>query len=306
MNQVTRRRFLSISAGLGCLAGLPALAATGFHEWRGVALGADSCIRLAHPQAEALVDKALAEIARLEDVFSLYRPHSALSQLNAAGRLDAPPFELLDVLAQSRQWHAVTGGAFDPTVQSLWQTYAEAWSAASAPSAAAIAAAQSRTGMHRVRLSEAEIVLEPGTRLTLNGIAQGYVADRVAALLRSAGATDVLIDTGEIMAMGRMPDGAAWPIRIAEGPRLALRDQALATSAPLGTCLDPAGTVGHILDPRTGLPAAAGWSQISVTARSAALADAASTAACLARDRQEIEAWFAAFPSAGLGLAWLA
>jgi thiamine biosynthesis lipoprotein len=67
-----------------------------------------------------------------------------------------------------------------------------------------------------------------------------------------------------------------------------LRDRALATSAPLGTVFDEAGQIGHILDPRTGLPAAAGWKQISVTAPSAAVADACSTAFCL-MDREAIE-----------------
>lgn len=301
MDRLTRRRFLSISAGLGCLAGLPASGSeVGLYEWNGIALGADAQIRLVHPRAEALMDAALAEIRRLEGIFSLYRSDSALSHLNAEGALAAPPFELLDVLALASQVHQATGGAFDPTVQSLWRLYAESWTSGIPPSPPEIAAALSRTGLHRVRLSESVITLEPGTALTLNGIAQGYISDRIAALFRSNGVKDVLVDTGEIVAAGNAPEREGWPVRILGGPGLALRDSALATSSPLGTCFDQAGTVGHILDPRTGLPARPAWKQISIGARSAALADACSTAACLARDAAECTAWFNAIPGSGL------
>ena len=125
--------------------------------------------------------------------------------------------------------------------------------------------------------------------LTLNGIAQGYIADRVAALLEAEGLTDILIDTGEHRALGQMPGGGGWPVTLAQGGSVALRDRALATSAPLGTVFDGAGRYGHILDPRTGEPAAPVWRAVSITAPSAALADALSTAACLMPDRGAID-----------------
>ncbi len=50
--------------------------------------------------------------------------------------------------------------------------------------------------------------------LTLNGIGQGYVADRVAALLEAEGLTDILIDTGEFRALGGSPEGGEWPVRL--------------------------------------------------------------------------------------------
>jgi thiamine biosynthesis lipoprotein len=115
--------------------------------------------------------------------------------------------------------------------------------------------------------------------LTLNGIAQGFVADCLAALLTAEGLTNILIDTGELRGMGADPRGGDWSVRVVDGLQVPERDRALATFPPLGTLFDQAGKVGHILDPRTGLPAAAGWKQISIT--SAAVADACSTAFCL-------------------------
>src|SRR5574343_1705079 len=120
----TRRRFLMIAAA-AMATGSAARAATPY-VWQGAALGARATIRLTHPQAEAITARASAEISRLESIFSLYRADSALSVLNAQGRLDAPPFQLLECLTLSGSVHSATGGLFDPTVQRLWQAPAEA------------------------------------------------------------------------------------------------------------------------------------------------------------------------------------
>ena len=114
---LTRRRFLTVTA-VAALAG-PARASA-VTEWHGRALGAEAAIYLDHPEAPAIIAGAVAEIDRLEGVFSLYRATSALSVLNAQGRLDAPPFELLQCLALCARVHRATGGLFDPSVQPLW------------------------------------------------------------------------------------------------------------------------------------------------------------------------------------------
>ncbi len=199
-------------------------------------------------------------------------------RLNAAGVIEAPPFELVDCLALAGAVHGATDGAFDPTVQPLWAALAEA---AARGGVADLDAVLPLVGWDGVRVDSDRVTLDrPGMALTLNGIAQGYVADRVAGMLAEEGLDDILIDMGEIRAMGGDPRGGDWQARVAGGPEVALRDRALATSAPRGTVLDTAGTTGHILDPRTGATAAA-WRQVSVTAPQAALADALSTAFCL-------------------------
>lgn len=297
MPKLSRRRFLVITAAC---AALPAQAAPLF-KWRGRALGAAAAIHLAHPQAERITARAAAEIERLEGVFSLYRSDSALARLNAAGQLDAPPFELLECLSLAGRVHAATGGLFDPTVQPLWALYAQAHTAGHAPDAPAIAQALAVTGWERIAFDSAAVRLQPGMALTLNGIAQGYIADRVASLLREEGLSNILIDTGELRAMGPQPDGSPWPVTIdAGGGTLELAERALASSSPLGTVFDAAGTVGHILHPKTGQAAPATWKIVSVSAGSAAIADALSTAGCLMQSRDEIHEAVAQFPSARL------
>lgn len=304
-----RRRFLMIAAaaatGLATSgAASAAKSAQVPYVWQGAALGARATIRLTHPDAAAITARAAAEIDRLEDVFSLYRSGSALARLNNAGRIASPPFELLECLSLCGTVHRATAGRFDPTVQRLWQAHAVAATQGRAISPDERRAALRLTGWRGVALSEQAVTLRQGMALTLNGIAQGYIADRIAALLAAEGLTDILIDTGELRALGHNPAGGPWPVTLQpSGRELGLVSRALATSAPLGTVFDAAGQVGHILDPRTGMPAPAVWQAVSVSAPSAALVDALSTAACLMPDRAAILAALDQFPETRLEAA---
>lgn len=283
MPYVTRRRFIAISGAV--LAAGPSRAAP-TRYWTGTALGARASIALSHPDADRIVHLALEEIDRLEDIFSLYRAQSSLSRLNRDGALEAPAFELVECLGIAGAVHDATGGAFDPTVQPLWVAYAMSHAAGKAPSEAALSEARASVGWSGVAITPSRIAFaRPGMALTLNGIAQGYIADRVARLLDREGLRDILVDAGELRALGGRPDGGPWLASLDGGQAVPLRDRALATSAPLGTAFDPEGRVSHILDPRSGRPAPAAGPSVSVTAPSAALADALSTVLCLLDDR---------------------
>ena len=124
----------------------------------------------------------------------------------------------------------------------------------------------------------------PGMAVTLNGIAQGYITDRVATLLQDAGMTDVLLDIGETRALGHHPDGRPWRVglrRAAEpetvGRTVALAESAIATSAGIASPFDASGRHHHLFDPASGRPAD-GAGQVSVIAPRATMADALSTA----------------------------
>ncbi len=290
---LTRRRFLTLTA----VAALPMPArAAQITQWHGTALGAEAAIYLDHPDAPAIISRAVAEITRLENIFSLYRADSALSQVNALGRLDAPPFELLECLALCSRVHAATAGLFDPTVQPLWQLYTTSFAAGTAPTAAQIADLLPQVGLQHLSYDAEAIRMAPGLALTLNGVAQGFIADKVAEMLEADGLTDILINTGEFRALGQMPGAKGWPVKLISGGEVNLTSRALATSSPLGTVFDAKGTVGHILNPATGVPATPVWTSISISAPSSALADALSTSACLMPDRSAIEAVLTHFP----------
>jgi thiamine biosynthesis lipoprotein len=279
----TRRRVLTILAGAAVLPILGAKAQANVARWQGIALGANAQIVLDHPKAGQLISKAVNEIHRLEGIFSLYRNDSQLSRLNRTGTLVDPAFEMIELFSICTGLHTRTKGAFDPTVQALWALYAKEISAGSSPTAQQISGALAVTGWGHVSYSADKISFDrSGVMLTLNGIAQGYIADKISALFRREGVENVLVNTGEISAVGHAPDGNAWQIKLndADGPNLELRNMSVATSAPLGTTFDGTGSTGHILDPRSGYPGGR-WSKISVVSHKAALADGLSTAFCL-------------------------
>jgi thiamine biosynthesis lipoprotein len=293
MPRISRRRFIAISAAVAALPRTAFSAAPDagpVTRWRGIALGAGASMTLAgigEHEAAPVIAQVQSEIDRLESIFSLYRAKSALSRFNRTGHLTSPPPELLELLTLCGTIHHQTGGAFDPTIQPLWALHAEAAAARRVPSDAEIATVCARTGWAGIRFDTRRVVaIRPGMALTLNGIAQGYIADRIADLLRAEGMAGVLVDMGEIHAVGAHADGTAWRVGLATPGRntrsgaVALVDRALATSAPYGTVLDGAGHIGHIVDPRTGRPGGL-WRQVSVSAPRAALADGLSTAFCL-------------------------
>lgn len=303
---LTRRRFIALTAAAASLSGT-ALADVPVARWHGIALGAAArmtFVGMGPDQAEPIFAAVEAEIGRLEQIFSLYRKSSELSRLNAVGRLDGASMELVELLSLCDALHERTGGAFDPTVQPLWQLYAARSASGKQPSQTEIGRALEKCGWRHVRRRDRALSFDRrGMAMTLNGIAQGYVTDRIAALLRSFGLRDVAIDIGEVATLGHGPSGAPWKAGIAAPDGTVLRetpltDRALATSAPLATVLDPDGRLGHILDPRTGRPGAR-WRLVSVSARSAALADGLSTAFCL-NSREAITRAAAALPDVKL------
>jgi thiamine biosynthesis lipoprotein len=269
-----------------------ALGAARLHRWRGIALGAGAQINLVHhdaAQAQDLFAGIEREIRRLEAIFSLYRPESELVRLNANGRLLAPSPEMLDLLSLCRSMQAATGGAFDPTVQPLWNHYAQR--AAGTP-AEDFEAARGACGFKHVSVQPDEIRFSrPGMAMTLNGIAQGFVTDRITDFMAAHGCRDMVVDIGEIAARGAAPDEASgddtgWPVTLRPDPNhpdgrtdIRLDRAAVASSARQGTTFDQAGTRSHILDPVTGLPVDSGLAGASVLAHSAAVADGLSTAA---------------------------
>jgi len=295
--RIPRRRLLGLVAACGLpmlfrADGTRAVAGTPLYRWRGRALGTTAQITLAHPDAaaaRAVIERCVAEVVRLESVFSLFQNESELSQLNRHGRLRGASLDLRLLLAESRRFGDLTGGAFDVTVQPLWQLYARHFAAVgpdgAPPPVHALEDARRRVDYRQIDIGGAEVgFLRPGMAVTLNGIAQGYITDRIAMVLRDAGFDQVLADLGEIAALDPPPGQAGWPVRIADaglflrdGDIVRLANQAIATSSGSGTTFDRAGRHHHLFDPRTGRSAHAHQS-VSVISRSATVSDALSTA----------------------------
>ncbi|SCB32707.1 thiamine biosynthesis lipoprotein [Bradyrhizobium shewense] len=292
---LTRRRFIRISAaaaGLGALSpGHPARAEVAPVTWRGTMLGAVATMEIHdedRSRAERLISLACAEARRLERLFSLYLNDSALVALNRTGVLIDPAAEMVDLLSTSQHYSTLTGGLFDVTVQPLWDLYASHFARDDAdpagPAAAAIEAALARIGSSRLSINRDRIVMPKGMTVTLNGIAQGYVTDKVVDLLRAHGISRSLVDMGEARAIGARPDGLPWEIGIADPDIvgrtktvLPIVDRAVSTSGGYGCQFDSRARFNHLFDPRSG-GCAHRYRSVTTVSRSATAADALSTA----------------------------
>ena len=292
---LTRRRMIAIvatAAGSAFLTGGRTAQAADPVRWHGSALGAQVSIEIHHPdRAEALrlVDRCVLDVRRLEQQFSLYRTDSDICALNRTGILVSPDADMVALLEASLRFADLTDGAFDPTVQPLWQLYADHFSSEQpepeGPSPQKLTETMAKVGRRGLLVSGDRVALvKRGAAITLNGIAQGYATDRVVERLRGAGLSATLVNIGEIRAIGARPDGTPWRVGLADPDRpgvltetVDLVDRAVATSAGAGFRFDSKGRFTHLFDPATGRSPSL-YRTVSVIAPTATEADALSTA----------------------------
>jgi thiamine biosynthesis lipoprotein len=297
---LTRRRFL-IACGGAAAVGLFALArqnrdagAPGvsgqlkLFERSSAALGSSVSIAALHQDpavAERALDAAFAELERIEQVMSLYRPDSQLCRLNRDGVLADPHPYLVEILTHARDAARRSDGAFDVTVQPLWNLYADAKRAGRVPTDAELATVVRNIDWRSITVSDREIRLrDRSMSITLNGIAQGFATDKAMAALKANGITHALVNAGEISTLGRKASGEMWQVGI-QHPRE--KDAYIAVAALDGRCMSTSGdyetafsadlSSNHIVDPSTGRSPTA-FASVSVVAPTATEADALSTA----------------------------
>jgi thiamine biosynthesis lipoprotein len=286
-----RRTLLQWGLGLGATAaaGLVASSTTGPHELEWVsrtltAMGTAMTLQVAHADTLAAIgalDAAVAEIRHIEDQMSLFRPDSAICRLNRSGVLLHPHPDMLEILRLAQQVAQRSQGAFDVTVQPLWQAFENAKSLGRLPTAHEVQAARRYVGWRGLQVTDAAVRLQrPGMGITLNGIAQGFAADKVKARLQSLGIAHALVDAGEWSALGRPAHTGDWTLGVAN-PRdaqqrvaaIALQGRCLATSADDQCIFSPDFVNHHIFDPHTGY-SPRDLSSVTVMAASAVRADA--------------------------------
>ena len=241
---------------------------------------------LPSPRAERALDAAFAELETVEQVLSLYRPESQVCQLNRHRVLNRPHPYLLEVLAMAERTAELSEGAFDISVQPLWEQFAACRKQSRLPTGSEIANARACVDWRAIEFSADHVRLRaPVTAITLNGIAQGFAADRALAALRDHGVEQALVNAGEIGSLGRKSAGSDWTVGI-QHPRepdslvaiAELRGRSLATSGDYETTFTEDFAKHHIFDPRTG-ESPGELASVSIAAPTAMQADALSTAA---------------------------
>lgn len=280
------------------------------------------------PALRAAGEEALDEIQRLEAQLSAFRAGSAIADLNTRAQREPVRVEprLFELLAYAQRLHRETQGAFDITVGPLMQCWGFVRGTGQRPAPTALAEARARVGMDLVQLDPADFTVRfrrEGVRLDLGAIGKGYAVEQAMQLLAEAGITTALLHggTSSIATLGAPPGQEAWPVGIECPPEsrpphavalttdparpatllalVPLRDASLSVSGVHGKSFSDQGeTFGHVLDPRTGWPAARAI-LAAVVVPSATDADALSTALltlgpeggeALAQSRPELKA----------------
>ena len=295
LNNKTRRRFLKIIglASIGAISGTALVKLTKADilkkvTWQGIALGSPAEITIYHPnqkEAEDILSESHKKLVQLENLFSLYKENSQLSMLNKNGYVKNPHPDMLALINLSKKYAEMTDGAFDVTVQPLWNLYNEAFIKTNKPPLESeIEKTLSLVDWRSISVSKNLINYEKeGMSSTLNGIAQGYITDKISEHLINSGINNTLVQLGEYRGIGDHPDGRPWRLLLSNPEHtdsigeIEFTNAAVATSAGLGTPFDLTGKHHHIFDPKNGYNAN-NYLQVSVTSKTAAEADALATA----------------------------
>lgn len=244
---------------------------------------------VAPDEASALmaVTAARQEIARLDLILSAWREDSELQQLNRAAAMKASP-ELFDVVSRCEAWRARTGDAFDCRAGGALALWRKAEATGVRPVLdKTLASARQDIGLEPDR----RLILRPeGVRLTVDGMAKGYVIDAALAAARKASPNlkGLMIDIGgDLACWGQAPQATGWQVGVAAGqhadnvqPAVALRLAGGAVAASGRGARDltvDSCALSHTLSPSTGQPVQ-GVQQAVVAAPKAADADALATA----------------------------
>lgn len=276
-------------SGVPCAAGQVAVGQVGGVELaRRVATMGTACdmeVRCAtRGEALAASEAALRALLSVEERLSTWRSTSELARLNAApvGERFFASAELAQDLALCREWHAATLGAFDPAVGplvALWDLRGKG----RVPTQAELEIARADCGLERAFECEGSSVTRrtAGARLEEGAFGKGLGLDRALAELERRGARGLLDFGGQVATLGIEHEVQLADPRDRGRPVLGwkLAAGSLATSGNSESARVVDGVrVGHILDPRSGRPAA-DFGSITVHCESAARADAYSTAA---------------------------
>ncbi|RAR46929.1 thiamine biosynthesis lipoprotein [Flavobacterium lacus] len=241
-------------------------------------------------QGNQFINQAIEEVKRIENLISDWFPTTQISKVNQnAGispvKVDEEVFELIE---RAIKISKLTNGAFDISYASMDKIWKFDGSMKEMPAQEAIKNSVAKVGYQNIILNENESTIflkNKGMKLGLGGIGQGYIADRVKALLIENGCKSGIVNvSGDIFAWGKQPDGKPWTVAIVNPMNknkvfatFPLEDSAVETSGTYEKFVTFNGKrYSHIIDPRTGYPAT-GIVGVSVFAKTTELADALAT-----------------------------
>lgn len=214
-------------------------------------------------QGNAAIEAVLAEMRRVDEAMSTYKPTSELSIVNARAAQEPIKIsaELFDLLSTALEYSRITDGAFDITYASVGYMYD--FRKHIHPDEKQIAAALPGINYRHVELDKKNSTVHfarPGVRIDLGGIGKGHAVDRGIAILQARGIDHALVTAGGDSRIIGDRFGQPWVVGIRHPDRkdeviarIPLEDAALSTSGDYERYFDEGGVrYHHIIDPKTG------------------------------------------------------
>lgn len=292
-----RRDFIKVIAASGLVIGI------GFSFGRHLLIGgSDKYVEVSRPKmgtyariliftsqfekAHAAIESAFQHMSELEAIMTLFSDTSALSRLNLDGKLYDPPPALVDTLQWGQRVAALSGGAFDMTVEPLEKLFRQSFKKGVFPGAQSIYRTMDQVGFFELDVSGSRVSFQrPGMAVTLNGVAKGYIVDAGLEEIKRWGFDRVLLEAGGDLGFIAPAGAPAWRIGIQDpwGPMgetcgvASARNGAIATSGDYFDAYTSDRSFNHIIDPRHGYSPPE-LSSASVLAPTTCLADTLSTA----------------------------
>lgn len=261
----------------------------------GRALGCAARLVVTDPGAVRLAELAVTGVLReIDGSCSRFRADSELSLLNASpDRYVALSPTLAAALAVALRAARLSEGAVDPTVGGavVAAGYDRDFALVARDGDAVRLAGGAVPGWRRVRLDLARRTarVPRGVVVDLGATAKALAADLAAdAAMRAAGC-GVLVSLGGDIAMRGEPPAGGWRIQVGEDSAGPIAEGAEAIRVTAGGIATSSTTVRrwrrggaalhHLIDPRTGLPAAGPWRTATTAAATCVDANTAATAA---------------------------
>lgn len=236
------------------------------------------------------IDSLLIEFDR---TFSVYIPGSVISRINNNDKDVKVDSLFRKVFYKAKEVNELSNGAFDITVGPLVNAWGFGPELREQIDSTLIDSLIQFVGMNKVRIEKERLMKsEPGVKLDVNAIAQGYSVDIVAGFLSDKGIKNYLVEIGgEISAAGTKKKGTPWKVGV-DKPYdynyipgqdlqviLAMKDNSMATSGNYRKFFEENGVkYSHSIDPKTGYPVRHNLLSVTVTAPDCMSADAFATA----------------------------
>ena len=247
------------------------------------------------------VDEAIDEINRIDDLLSVGDTDSEVYKLNEQGSAIVSQ-DTKELLKASLDLYEKTNGAYDITIYPLMVKWGFTSGSYKVPDKEDVEEILKYVDAGKIEFDDEndKITLSDGVQIDFGGIAKGYTSQRIMEIFE-----DYEVECGIVSLGGNVEvyrgkyDGNLWKIAV-EDPKdtsqyigvVQVEDKAVITSGGYERYFEEDGKeYHHILDPKTGYPADAGLSSVTIVSEDGMYADGLSTAVFVMGKEEAVKLW---------------